>query len=72
MSAVRTATAWETAGYAAAEELALLLCRDGGVALEALGYRPGEVIPSRGRGVEIIRFLASEDCWRAYRRLTDG
>jgi hypothetical protein len=70
--AVGAATQWEAAGWAAAEELALVMCRDAGVALEALGYRPGDPIPSRGRGVEIIRFLATEDCWRAYRRLVDG
>ena len=66
------ATAWERSGYAAADEFALLTCRDTGVVLEALGYRPGELLPTRGRGVEIIQFLASEDCWRAYRRLVDG
>jgi golgin subfamily B member 1 len=70
--AAGVASAWERSGWAAAEELALLVCRDAGVVLEALGYRPGDPLPSRGRGIEVVRFLASEDCWRAYRRLVDG
>ena len=63
---------WERSGYAAVEELALLVCRDAGVAFESLGYLPGEPLPPRGRGVDLVHFLASEDCWRAYRRLADG
>jgi tetratricopeptide (TPR) repeat protein len=70
--AAGTATAWERSGYAAAEELALLVCRDAGVVFEAIGLRAGEALPARGRSIDIVRFLASEDCWRAYRRLVDG
>jgi hypothetical protein len=70
--AVGIAGAWERSGYAAIEELALLVCRDAGIVFESLGYLPGEALPPRGRGVDLVRFLASEDCWRAYRRLTDG
>ena len=69
--AVGVSTAWERSGDAAAEEFALLVCRDAGIVFESLGYQPGP-LPPRGRGVEIVRFLASEDCWRAYRRLTDA
>jgi tetratricopeptide (TPR) repeat protein len=70
--AAGTATGWERVGYAAADELSLLLCRDAGVVFAALGLRAGEPLPARGRSIEIVRFLASEDCWRAYRRLVDG
>jgi hypothetical protein len=70
--AVGVSKSWERSGYAAAEELGLLICRDAGAVFESLGHRPGETLPTRGRGVEIVRFLASEDCWRAYRRLVDG
>ncbi|MEO6953654.1 MAG: hypothetical protein ABI321_17765 [Polyangia bacterium] len=70
--AVGISSVWERSGYAAIEELALLLCRDAGVVFESLGYLPGEALPPRGRGVDLVRFLASEDCWRAYRRLSDG
>ena len=70
--AVGVAKSWERSGYAAAEELGLLVCRDAGAVFESLGHRPGEPLPVRGRGVEIVRFMASEDCWRAYRRLVDG
>jgi hypothetical protein len=66
------ASGWERTGYAVAEELALLICRDAGVLFESLGLAPGAALPARGRAVDIIRFLASEDCWRAYRRLVDG
>ncbi len=69
---VGVAKSWERSGYAAAEELGLLICRDAGAVFESLGHRPGEPLPVRGRGVEIVRFMASEDCWRAYRRLVDG
>jgi hypothetical protein len=64
----RAATEWHTEEQRWADRLAFLLSRDAIAAVEATAG--GKDPRTTGRSLDLVRYLASESCWRAYVRLT--
>jgi hypothetical protein len=54
-----------------ADRLALLLCRDPVAALETMCEDP-EQARQNPRAADLVRFLATDVCWRAYLRLVSA
>jgi tetratricopeptide (TPR) repeat protein len=64
----RAATEWHGEEQRWADRVAFLLARDAAAALEAVA---GNKDPrATSRALDLVRYLASEPCWRAYLRLT--
>ena len=64
----RTATEWHAEEQRWADRIAFLLSRDAAAAMEAVSG--GKDPHTTTRALELVRYLASEGCWRAYTRLT--
>ena len=64
----RAATEWHTEEQRWADRLAFLLSRDAGAALEVVAG--GKDPRTTARALDLVRYLASEGCWRTYVRLT--
>jgi len=64
----RAATEWHAEEQRWADRVAFLLSRDAAAAMEATAS--GKDPRTTTRALELVRYLASEGCWRAYVRLT--
>ena len=64
----RAASEWHVEEQRWADRLAFLLSRDAAAALEATAA--GKDPRTTSRALDLVRYLASEPCWRAYVRLT--
>ena len=66
----RESALWHAEEQRWADRLAFLLSRDATAAIETIaGDKDPHTSP---RVIELVRYLGSENCWRAYRRLTEG
>jgi hypothetical protein len=64
----RAATEWHAEEQRWADRVAFLLSRDATAALEVTAG--GKDPRTTQRALDLVRYLASEGCWRAYVRLT--
>jgi hypothetical protein len=64
----RAATEWHVEEQRWADRVAFLLSRDAVAAMEATAA--GKDPRATGRALDLVRYLASENCWRTYVRLT--
>jgi tetratricopeptide (TPR) repeat protein len=64
----RAATEWHTEEQRWADRVAFLLSRDATAAMEAVSG--GKDPRTTSRALDLVRYLASEGCWRTYVRLT--
>ncbi|MCU1282353.1 MAG: hypothetical protein JWM53_5899, partial [bacterium] len=64
----RAATEWHTEEQRWADRVAFLLSRDAAAAMESVAG--GKDPRKTTRALDLVRYLASEGCWRAYVRLT--
>jgi hypothetical protein len=64
----RAATEWHTEEARWADRVAFLLARDAAAAVEATSG--GKDPRTTQRALDLVRYMASEGCWRAYGRLT--
>ena len=64
----RAATEWHVEEQRWADRVAFLLSRDAAAAMEAVAG--GKDPHTTARALDLVRYLASDGCWRAYVRLT--
>jgi len=64
----RAATEWHVEEQRWADRVAFLLSRDAAATMEAVAG--GKDPRTTTRALDLVRYLASEGCWRAYVRLT--
>jgi hypothetical protein len=67
----RDVAAWYAEESRWADRLGLLMCRDAVSALQAICGTPEQVHTSP-RAADLVRFMTTDVCWRAYVRLASG
>jgi hypothetical protein len=64
----RDVVAWHTEEQLWADRVGLLLSRDTVAVLRAIAGEDPQAVRHQPRAAELVRWLASEGCWRAYLR----
>ena len=65
----REVAAWHAEEQRWAERVALLLSREPAAVLRAICGPDPKALPRNARATDLVRWLASEDCWNLYLRL---
>ncbi len=65
----REVAAWHAEEMRWAERIALLLSREPAAVLRAICGPDPKALPRNARATDLVRWLASEDCWNLYLRL---